>query len=81
MQVSVEEQCALVESAVGLDFRTRFAYARKECGKPQTQHDLMDDRAPVTQLPVGFDRIPDITYQRGRKRASTILDSLLDVCK
>jgi len=82
MQIEVEKQCALVESSVGSDFRTRFAETRKECAKQQTQHDLMDDRAPFSgQLPAGFDRIPDITYQRGRNRASTILESLLDVCK
>src|ERR1039458_6132320 len=37
MQVSVEKQCALVESAIGWRLRARFADARKECAKPQTQ--------------------------------------------
>ena len=81
MQVSVEKQCALVESSISLDFRSRFASVRKECAKPRTQNDLMDDRAPVMQLPVGLDKLPEVTYQRGRKRAATILESLLDVCK
>jgi hypothetical protein len=84
MQVRVEEQCGLVDSAVGWRYHRRFAAARKECGKPQTQDDLADPRNP--QLPVGVisfgtDYLPPITYQRGRKRAASIFDSLLDVCK
>lgn len=84
MQIDVEKQCALVESAIGLDFRTRFAYARKECAKLQTEDDLADPRNP--QLPVGVisfgaDYLPPATYQSGRKRAEAILESLLEVCK
>ena len=81
MQIEVEKQCAIVESAIGCRCRSRFAAARQECAKAQTQHDLMDDRAPFVGLPMGLDRLPEVTYQRGRKRASTILESLLDVCK
>jgi hypothetical protein len=77
MQVEVEKQCALVESAIDSSLRTRFGDARKECSKPQTQNDLMDSRAPVGQLPSGFDRLPEVTYERGRARARDILDRLL----
>jgi hypothetical protein len=81
MQIEVERQCAIVESAIDCRYRSCFDAARQECAKQQTQRDLMDDRAPFAGLPMGLDRLPEVTYQRGRKRASTVLDSLLDVCK
>jgi hypothetical protein len=84
MQVRVEEQCGLVDSAVGWRYRRRFAAARKECAKAQTQGDLADPRSPqfpVNFIPIGADYLPPMTYQQGRKRAAAILDSLLDVCK
>ena len=82
MQVEVEKQCALVEGAVRLAFRKDFVAARKKCEEPQTQNNLMDDRAPFGgQLPCGPDRIPDVTYRRGRTRAIGILDSLLSASK
>jgi len=77
MQVEVEKLCALVESAIDPSLRTRFADARKECSKPQTENDLMDARPPVGQLPCGFERLPEVTYERGRTRARDILDRLL----
>ena len=81
MQVEVEKQCALVEGAIGCRCRSRFVAARQECAKQQTQRDLMDDQPPFAGLPVGLDRLPEVTYERGRKRANAILDSLLEVCK
>jgi hypothetical protein len=81
MQVGVEKQCALVESAISWRFRKRFADARKECATPQNQSDLADPRAPVMSLPVGLDRLPEVTYQRGRSRVVGIFDRLLYACK
>jgi hypothetical protein len=81
MQVEVEKQCALVENAVRLTFRKDFVAARKRCAEPQTQNDLMDARAPIGQLPCGLDRLPDVTYERGRTRARGVLDSLLSASK
>ena len=81
MQVEVEKRCALVESAIRWRFRKHFVAARKKCAEPQTQNDLADPRPPFTGLSVGYDRLPEVTYQRGRINASDILDGLLSAAK
>jgi hypothetical protein len=81
VQVEVEKQCALVESAIRWRHRKQFITARKKCAESQTQNDIADPRPFIPGLPVGLDRLPSFTYRAGMLRIGDILENLITAAR
>jgi hypothetical protein len=81
MQIEVEKQCALVENSICLQMQKQFEGAWEESAKPVNRSDLADPQEEKLRFPVGLDRLPDVTYERGKSRAIAILDKLHEASK
>jgi len=77
MQVRVEKECAIVESAIKRRCRKRFAEGRKKCSEPQIHDDIADPNPIPKGLSFGLDRPPPTTYGKGKELATKALENLI----